>query len=618
MCGIVFLYNEKIDPQTQREKTLKSIDLLTHRGPDESGSWFKSPVAIGHRRLSILDVFGSQQPMLDPSGRYILTYNGEIYNYRKLRSELKNRWSFRTQGDTEVLLAGLITQGESFLKRLEGMWAFALWDSVGESLLLSRDRMGKKPLFYQASTNMISCASELPALAALRTSQWSEDFNSTADYLRYGYFLPGTTVYKDVQEVLPGHVLHWSPRAGVTQNAYWSLNIGHYSGTKKNARKILREKLIHAVETRMVADVEVGAFLSGGIDSSLIVGILCQELGIKPKTFTIGFTDDSYDERRFAKHVAEVHGTEHYEETLKSCDSDLFKKLILENVGQPFADSSLLPTYSVAKLASRHVKVVLSGDGADELFSGYQRYQGRALLRWYTRLPKLLQRNIEKTIRSLPEPMVHHSRSLLKKAYLFCDIIERQESETPYIAPTNYAKHHFAQLVPSIADKGHVPQSLPAEARSDSILEMMAADAVFYLPQDILTKVDRATMSQSLEARTPFLDSEVVELAFSMPRIWHRRGYSGKRMLQETFKDVVPPLIWRRRKQGFGVPINQWFRSEVGSDLRRLISKQDDLPFNKSIVLSMLDTHCSGQRDLGYKLWNIYVYLFWKEHIGCL
>ncbi len=618
MCGILFIHNREIEQPVLRERLQRALAMLAHRGPDESGTWFGNPVGVGHTRLSILDLLASRQPMTDPGERYVLTYNGEIYNYQALRRELENKWSFTTQGDTEVLLAGLITRGESFLQSLEGMWAFALWDRRTETLLLARDRMGKKPLFYNLSGERMTCASELPALATLEDCRWQEDLDSTADYLRYGYYLPGTTAYQNVREVLPGHVLRWRPGTEPQQQAYWSLDIGGFQGSKQQAQEALRERLINAVSARMVADVEVGAFLSGGIDSSLVVGILCRELGIKPKTFTIGFSEDSYDERQFARRIADFYATEHYEEVLAECDSDNLKVLILKHIGQPFADSSLLPTSLLARMTSRHVKVALSGDGADELFSGYQRYQGRALLRWYFRMPKFMQRRIERSIEALPEPMVHHSRSLLKKAHLFYDLIKRQESEMPYIAPVNYARHVFARLAPSISERGHSPPLIPAAAKADSILEMMAADAAVYLPQDILVKVDRATMASSLEARAPFLDTKVVELAFSLPRTWHRRGYSGKHMLRESFGELLPAATWKRRKQGFGVPIDKWFRSKLGDELRELLRRQKDHPFDTSEVLFMLDDHCLGQRDRGYRLWNIYVYLFWKEHTAWL
>ncbi|OGI47712.1 MAG: asparagine synthase (glutamine-hydrolyzing) [Candidatus Muproteobacteria bacterium RBG_16_65_34] len=614
MCGVAFLYQPAYTADQLTGAMRTALRHMAHRGPDDQGLWQNPPVAIGHRRLAIIDLGASRQPMHDSHGRFVLTYNGEVYNYKDLRRDLEQHWTFQTQGDTEVVLAGLATQGIGFLKKMEGMWAIALWDRTNRTLLLARDRMGKKPLYYQVLRDGIACASELPALSSLARSGWEEDLDSTADYLRYGAYLPGTTAYRDVREVLPGHVLQWDPSGMVRESAYWTLSLGGFSGSLDSARTELREKLVRAVQRRLVADVEVGAFLSGGIDSSLVVGILSNELSVQPKTFTIGFTDPAYDERQYANIVATRYRTDHYEETLSDWDSELLKKLILEHVGQPFADSSLLPTSFLARLASRHVKVALSGDGGDELFSGYQRYQGRALLRWYTRLPKIVRLNVERLIQRIPEPMAHHSRSLLKKAHLFYDVIKRQEAEQPYVAPTFYSNPFFAKLAPELAGRGHPPPRLPPETHEDSLLEMMAADALVYLPQDILVKVDRATMAYSLEARAPFLDRDVVELAFSLPRPWHRRGTRGKRMLRGAFADLLPRSVWQRRKQGFGVPIHQWFRDRLGNELEELLSTTIS-PLSTPHVRDMLHAHRLKARDHGYRLWGLYVYLLWKKRL---
>jgi len=610
MCGFIFTYKAGKNDSELLNIANRALSHISHRGPDDEALWCNSGCAIGHRRLSIIDIGGSRQPMLDPTKRYVLAYNGEVYNFKQLREALKPSWDFLTRGDTEVVLAGLIIHGEAFLERMEGMWALSFWDNDRKLLLLTRDRMGKKPLYYQQGRGEIACASELSALCCLSSAPWSEDFNSTADYLRYGYYLPGTTAYKNVHEVLPGHLLTWSPGGNIVQKPYWSLSIGGFSGSKPKARALLRELLFQAVKRRLIADVEVGAFLSGGIDSSLIVSVLSKKLCIKPKTFTIGFSEASYDERKYASHVARLAGTQHFEECFEDWDREQLTSLILKNVGQPFSDSSLLPTAMVSRVAASQVKVVLSGDGGDELFSGYQRYQARVLLRWYTRLPGILKKNIERVIKSIPEPMAHHSHSLLKKAHLFLDIVNRQKSETPYIAPLLYATDDFELLAPELSNCGHLPPALPAESREDSLLEMMASDALIYLPQDILVKVDRASMAYSLEARAPFLDHDIVKLAFSIPRPWHRRGTSGKRMLREAFSDLLPSFIWRRRKQGFGVPIHSWFRGDLGGRLLDLLG-QLNTPLETSYIDQMLLDHRKGRRDHGYRLWNIYIYLRW-------
>ena len=610
MCGIAFSYQPQQSAEARQAALALALQRLSHRGPDDIGRWDEHPCAIGHRRLAIIDLAASRQPMHDADNRFVLTYNGEIYNFKELRAELSGRWTFRTQGDTEVVLAGLALFGPAFLPKMEGMWALALWDRQRRSLLLARDRMGKKPLYYQQWQQGMICASELPALSAL-APRWHESLDSTADYLRYGYYLPGTTAYENVREVLPGHSLQWQPGTQPIETAYWSLTVGGFAGSRADARAQLRERFTHAIRRRLVADVEVGAFLSGGIDSSLIVGLLARDLKVKPKTFTIGFSDPSYDERRYARLAATTFGSDHYERELRDWDADLLQRLIFDHVGQPFADSSLLPTAFVSQIAAEQVKVALSGDGGDELFSGYQRYQARVLLRWYTRLPTTLRTNIEKLLKKMPEPTAHHSRSVLKKAHLFYDVMQRRDAETPYVAPVYYNKTAFNALAPDLAQRGHTAPALPAEARIDEIETMMAADALVYLPQDILVKVDRATMAYSLEARAPFLDSSVVALAFSLPRPWHRRGFSGKRLLRETFADVLPHTLWRRRKQGFGVPLHEWFRGHLGNKLRELMSTSS--PLDSEYVRCLLDEHQCRRRDHGYRLWEIYIYLLWRQ-----
>ncbi len=614
MCGIVFLYDQNSDPLSLEARVNQSLDLLIHRGPDESGYWHKQSTAIGHRRLSILDIANSQQPMCDPAGRYVLTFNGEIYNFRELRKELINKWDFRTKGDTEVLLAGLVIQGDKFIKQLEGMWGFAFWDSHAKTLLMSRDRLGKKPLYYQSNNYCFSCASELRALAVLTNISWEEDTKSTADYFRYGYYLPGTTAYRKVYEVLPGHNLCWSPGNQPTSNSYWSLTIGEFNGNKATATNLLREKIISAVKKRTIADVEVGALLSGGIDSSLIVGVLTKELSIKTKTFTIGFSDKTFDERKYAGIVATQWGTEHYSDCLDSWNRNKLIKIIQEHVGQPFADSSILPALLVSELASQSVKVILSGDGGDEVFSGYQRYQARVLLQWYSRLPKFLRSNIEKLIRRLPEPMAHHSHSLLKKAHLFLKFSDQLESGNRYIAPMLCTPKDLNLLLPEISDKGHLPIGLPDDTGPDALTEMMLRDSLIYLPQDILSKIDRATMSASVEARCPFLDREVIELAFSLPRKWHRSLDRGKKLLHNAFPDLLLPAIRRRRKQGFSVPVYKWFYNALANDLMELLANTVGIPLSDTYVTKLLDEHRSHQRDHSHRLWAIYVYLLWRKH----
>lgn len=617
MCGLIFSYRPDAGQDTLREQATRALDRITHRGPDEGGIHANHNLVAGHRRLSILDLQSSRQPMFAADQRYVLCYNGEIYNFRELKAALSEHWQFRTEGDTEVLLAGLVVHGPRFLERMEGMWAFAFWDEQRRTLLLSRDRMGKKPLFYRGRGRELCCASELPALRCLGSEIWEEDADSSADFLQYGYYLPGTTAYRRVHEVLPGHYLLWSPGDAPVEHPYWSLRTDRYAGTRVQAAEAVRDGFQASVSRRMVADVEVGAFLSGGIDSSLVTAVMSTHCGVSPRTFTIGFDEAAYDEREYARMVAKRYRTRHHEECLQSWNADRLKTLVLRHMGQPFSDSSLLPTALVSELAGRHVKVALSGDGGDELFAGYYRYKARTMLRWYTRLPRCLRNRVSRVVPGLPEAGSGWFQSLLRKIQLFVDVTDRMACESPYIAPLNYSRSVFSALSPDLAGRGHEAGLLPAETSLDDIQSMMLADALVYLPQDVLVKVDRASMAHSLEVRAPFLDSGLVELAFSLPREWHYHGLSGKHMLRQSFSGLLPECLWNRRKQGFGVPIHRWFREGLGEELEQYLRVHQG-PLQTGFVHGMLESHRSGRRDHGYRLWNIYVYLLWHSQLAAV
>lgn len=606
MCGLIFLHDPAMETGTARNAAERALQALKHRGPDAQEIRTQGHATFAHARLAIVDLDASRQPMVSPDGRYTLVFNGEIYNHGELRRRLAANWIFRTRGDTEVLLAGLIHEGADFLARLSGMWAFAFWDHADRRLILSRDRMGEKPLYYTMRGNRCAVASELPALRCLSQRPWSTDGDALADYFRYGYCLPGYTQWQDVREVLPAHYLIWQPGLAPSERRYWQLPLpGEGSRPPDHS---LRDTLTTAVAERLIADVEVGAFLSGGIDSSLMAALAQRQMDRPLKTYTIAFADPAYDESPHAAEVAACLRTAHHCARFPDWTEDRLETLLHRHIGQVFADASLLPTALVSQTAARDVKVALSGDGADELFGGYQRYQARLILRWYSRLPVCLRHLAETALRRLPEPGAHHSRSLLKKAHLFLDIVHRQVAETPYTAPLMFAPEDFARIFPDLVGRGHSPPGLADQTRLDDLEQMLRGDALVYLPQDILTKVDRASMAHGLETRAPFLDHRVVELAFSRPAKTHLGLGCGKRWLRTELRDLLPEQVWKRRKQGFGVPLHRWFRGELGQRLEQNLDGLSGLPFSIPAAHALLAEHRSGRRDHGYRLWMLHVY----------
>jgi len=615
MCGVLFLYDTCLTPEECRARGGQALLALAHRGPDEGADAYHAGAWLGHRRLSIIDLGSSKQPMFDPEGRHALSYNGEIYNYRELREELLGKWTFRTSGDTEVLLAGLVTKGPKFLDRMEGMWAFVLWDAKQRRLLAARDRFGKKPLYFAVVDRRMACASELPALKRLLAQgSWSEDLDSTADYFRYGYALPGKTAFVGINEILPGHWLEWRAEDGaLSQRRYWSLPAERFGGSVIEGEELLRSGIHRAVARRMVADIEVGCLLSGGIDSTIVASQAAALAAPRRlKTFTVSFADASYDESPFARAVASELQCEHHEEVLASHDPDTIQGLIARHFGQPFADPSVLPTALVSRLAARSVKVALSGDGADEVFCGYERYRARVILRWYTRIPVGLRGIAEQAILRLSEPTAHHSGSLRKKAHLFIRQIRQWQRATPYVAPELFAPEWIERLLPDLAKRGHAAPELPAAKSPGDIEAMMRTDALVYLPQDILQKTDRASMAHSLELRAPFLDSDLVTLAYSFPTNWHAGLVRGKRLLRRAARDLLPDPVARRGKQGFSVPVGDWFRGALG-DLMPTMLTRDPGPLDPTVAAKLLREHRSGSRDHGLQLWAIYVYLTCRD-----
>jgi asparagine synthase (glutamine-hydrolysing) len=623
MCGIAGFVSrdEHRDPREARAVLENMCRVISHRGPDDQGTLANDRVALGMRRLSIIDLAGGHQPMTGCDVAFTVVFNGEIYNHRELQRELELRGHrFKSRSDTETIIHAYEEYGARCVDQLTGMFAFAIWDARERELFIARDRVGKKPLYYTITPGgTLTFGSELKSLREHPEFRGEICVEALDAYLTFGYVPDPLTIFQDVHKLPPGHHLTFKDgRARVAQ--YWDFP---YQQPQENPAQSeddcleeLRALLDEAVRVRLEADVPLGAFLSGGIDSSTVVGLMARHMNQPVKTFSIGFHEDSYNELKYARIAARKFGTDHHEFIVTPEVCDIVEELVW-HFDEPFADSSAIPTYMVAKLAREHVKVVLSGDGGDELFAGYTRYATHRRRRGFAHLPRLVR---EKLMQPLGASLPHGAwgRNYIHKVALpsIDRYIEDVSIFTRLNKPLLYTDDLRRQLGNS--EPGKRFRDYAAHSRVDGSLDpLLYLDSKTYLPGDILTKVDRMTMAVGLEARVPLLDHKLIEFVCTrIPSHMKLRGLETKHILKRTVRDFVPPEILTRPKQGFGVPIDQWLNDKLRDRLRDTLSEPRTTQrgyVDPRYVNLLLDEHARGRRDHATELWTLFVLELWHR-----
>lgn len=613
-------------------------ERLIHRGPDDCGIWsdVAQHIALGHRRLAILDLSAQgHQPMVSASGRHVIAFNGEIYNFEQLRKEITSQDTgigWRGHSDTEVLLAAFDRWGvEATLQKASGMFAIALWDRAAGTLTLARDRIGEKPLYYGVAGNRFAFASELKAIRAVCSEDLKIDRDVVAEFMQFGYIPSPRSIYAGIAKLAPGHYLQVrSPNQIGNPHRYWSLDDPESGILRARLHRLEDDELIALVDERlkdaismqMISDVPLGAFLSGGVDSSLVVALMQAQSAQKVRTFTIGFREELFNEAPFAKKIARHLGTEHTEITVSARDAAALIPELPELYDEPFADSSQIPTALVSRLTRRHVKVSLSGDGGDEIFAGYPRYRITASVwRRMNKLPMPLRRVAAGMLGSL---------SAQGWDRLFAGLSSRQRRRI-----NGRRVHHLAQLLPAktlgemyvrLMSHWQPEENLVAggfapgfDGRSwpdaDNPIEAMRRfDVQQYLPDDLLVKIDRASMQASLESRAPLLDHRVVELAFALPLRVLVRKRTGKWILRRVLDRYVPADLIERPKAGFSIPLGDWLKGPLrdwAGDLLAAdkITAQGFLDARK--VARTWSQHLAGSFDRSLLLWNVLMFQSW-------
>ncbi len=588
-------------------------DCLSHRGPDAEGVYADGPALLAHRRLSILDLSeAGRQPMSNGDETVHIVFNGEIYNYKELRERV-DQYRFTSDTDTEVLLHLYEEHGVDCLQYLRGMFAFAIWDERRGCLFLARDRLGQKPLFYKLEDETIWFGSTIKTILADDAVSAEPDISALREYLTYQYVPHPRTGFESIRQLAPAEYMIVDEE-GAHRDTYWSLSYSNqFHASPSTLADRLRTELREATRLRMRSDVPVGVFLSGGIDSSVVTALMDEVSDDPVGTYSIGFDKEAYDELTFARKVAEQYDTDHHEYTVTPDSMDVLPKLI-DHYEMPFGDPSALPTYYVSQVAADDITVVLTGDAGDENFAGYDRYTQDQVVSLARRAPRPIRKLGAGALRMLPERLrdqhhVHLARRTLELAN--GDPVEQYARFICHATENQLDQIWDGPETDELANLKTTFQQADGPTRLDQIMDV---DVHTYLPDDLLVKVDRASMAHSLEVRSPFLDHEFVQFAARIPAKYKWRRGKKKWLLKRAFADVLPKPVIERKKQGFGVPVNEWFRDDLREFAHERVSRLGERdPFDANGLESVLEEHICEVEDHGYRIWDMVQLEGWFE-----
>ena len=615
MCGITGKIHLDYQHQVDLQELKAMTNIIRHRGPDDEGHFIEQNVGLGFRRLSIIDLSTGHQPLSDHSGRYWITFNGEVYNFIEERKKLEQKgYAFKTNTDTEVIVNLYAEYKEKCLEHLRGMFAFVIWDKKEKTLFGARDRFGIKPFHYYLDDEKFVWGSEIKSLLVSENINKEISLEALDYYFAYGYSQRGQTIYKEIKKLEPAHYFVFNPNAGekLVIKPYWEINFEpDYSKTEEYWKERIYNTLNESVKMRMISDVPLGAFLSGGIDSSTIVALMALNSDRPVKTFSIGFKEKKYNELEYARAVAEKYNTEHHEFIVEPESIELLPKMV-QAYDEPFADSSAIPTYYVSKFTRKHVTVALSGDGGDELFAGYNSYLKMLNLKKAFYNNKFTNRFVFNPINKLLPNYVYgngYSYYLSKdKAQIGAYFCFWKDYERRKIFNSDIREQLNGYQSEGV-------KTLLLGKEKDFLSDMQKLDMQTYMGDDILTKVDRVSMINSLESRIPILDHKFAELSFKIPAALKLKAGDTKYILKESFKHILPEQVISHKKQGFAIPLSSWFRDGLKEYAYSTLLSSTDLSeyIDIKAIKKVLDNHQKGLRDYSAKIWSLLVLNEWLK-----